>query len=72
MVVPNLLVSFLGLMTSMWYCAFSLGQLIKIIRETQMELVVDSLIDFSMGKDDELRDISGLGRTSRSLAHLII
>jgi len=38
-----------------------LGQLIKIIRETQMELVVDSLINFSMGKDDELRDISGLG-----------
>ncbi|OAX40483.1 TIP120-domain-containing protein [Rhizopogon vinicolor AM-OR11-026] len=37
-----------------------LGQLIKIIRETQMELVVDSLITFSMGKDDELRDISGL------------
>ncbi|KAG2142690.1 armadillo-type protein [Suillus cothurnatus] len=37
-----------------------LGQLIKIIRETQMELVVDSLINFSVGKDDELRDISGL------------
>jgi hypothetical protein len=26
-----------------------------------MELVVDKLIDFSGGKDDELRDISGLG-----------
>ncbi|KAH7922400.1 ARM repeat-containing protein [Leucogyrophana mollusca] len=37
-----------------------LGQLIKIIRETQMDLVVDSLINFSVGKDDELRDISGL------------
>ncbi|KAH7907426.1 armadillo-type protein [Hygrophoropsis aurantiaca] len=37
-----------------------LGQLIKIIREPQMDLVVDSLIDFSAGKDDELRDISGL------------
>jgi hypothetical protein len=26
-----------------------------------MELVVDKLIDFSGGKDKELRDISGLG-----------
>lgn len=39
----------------------SLGQLIKIIREPQMEVVVDRLIDFSAGKDDELRDISSLG-----------
>ncbi|KAH9911655.1 TIP120-domain-containing protein [Fomitopsis serialis] len=39
-----------------------LGQLIKIIRESQMEYVVDRLIDFSSGKDDELRDISSLGR----------
>ncbi|KAI0358837.1 ARM repeat-containing protein [Trametes cingulata] len=37
-----------------------LGQLIKIIRESQMEYVVDKLIDFSAGKDEELRDISGL------------
>ncbi|PCH33074.1 ARM repeat-containing protein [Wolfiporia cocos MD-104 SS10] len=37
-----------------------LGQLIKIIRESQMEYVVDRLIDFSSGKDEELRDISGL------------
>ncbi|TBU30790.1 TIP120-domain-containing protein [Dichomitus squalens] len=37
-----------------------LGQLIKIIRESQMEFVVDKLIDFSAGKDEELRDISGL------------
>ncbi|KZT68798.1 TIP120-domain-containing protein [Daedalea quercina L-15889] len=36
------------------------GQLIKIIRESQMEYVVDRLIDFSSGKDDELRDISSL------------
>ncbi|OBZ78570.1 Cullin-associated NEDD8-dissociated protein 1 [Grifola frondosa] len=35
-------------------------QLIKIIRESQMEYVVDKLIDFSAGKDEELRDISGL------------
>lgn len=39
----------------------SLGQLIKIIRENQMDFVVDKLIDFSASKDDELRDISGLG-----------
>jgi hypothetical protein len=69
---PNLLVSLLGLMTSMWYCAFSLGQLIKIFRETQMELVVDGLTNFSVGKDNELRVISSLGGISRSLAHLTI
>ena len=39
----------------------SLGQLIKILRQTQMELVVDKLIEFSGGKDEELRDISALG-----------
>jgi len=32
----------------------SLGQLIKIIRQPQMETVVDKLIDFSGGKDEEL------------------
>lgn len=37
-----------------------LGQLIKILRQTQMEVVVDRLIDFSGGKDEELRDISAL------------
>ncbi|KAF9016837.1 ARM repeat-containing protein [Hymenopellis radicata] len=37
-----------------------LGQLIKIIREPLMESVVDKLIEFSGGKDDELRDISAL------------
>ncbi|KAJ7211033.1 armadillo-type protein [Mycena haematopus] len=37
-----------------------LGQLIKIIRQSQMETVVDKLIDFSGGQDEELRDISGL------------
>lgn len=37
-----------------------LGQLIKIIRETQMVMVVDRLIDFSSSQDEELRDISGL------------
>lgn len=38
-----------------------LGQLIKIIREPQMVMVVDKLIDFSSSKDEELRDIAGLG-----------
>jgi len=28
-----------------------------------MELVVDKLIEFSGGKDEELRDISGLGES---------
>lgn len=37
-----------------------LGQLIKILRQPQMEIVVDKLIDFSGGKDEELRDISAL------------
>ncbi|KZV77591.1 TIP120-domain-containing protein [Peniophora sp. CONT] len=37
-----------------------LGQLIKIIRETHMEIVVDKLIAFFSSKEDELRDISGL------------
>lgn len=39
----------------------SIGQMIKIIRESHMEFVVDKLIDFSAGKDEELRDISALG-----------
>jgi len=42
-------------------CPSSLGQLIKIIRQTQMETVVDKLIVFSVGSDEELRDISALG-----------
>ncbi|KAK7468323.1 hypothetical protein VKT23_002837 [Stygiomarasmius scandens] len=37
-----------------------LAQLIKILRPGQMEIVVDKLIDFSGGKDEELRDISAL------------
>ena len=35
-----------------------------------MELVVDKLIDFSGGKDEELRDISGLGVFSMSIYHM--
>ncbi|TFY80959.1 hypothetical protein EWM64_g3046 [Hericium alpestre] len=37
-----------------------ISELVKIIRESQMELVVDKLIDFSASKDEELREISGL------------
>jgi hypothetical protein len=48
----------------------SLGQLIKIIREVQMDFVVDKLIDFSASKDDELRDISGLGEPSITMSSL--
>lgn len=48
---------------------FSLGQLIKIIRESQMDFVVDKLIDFSSNKDEELRDISSLGSTFRLLVY---
>lgn len=44
----------------------SLGQLIKIIRESQMELVVDKLTEFSSSTDEELRDISGLGMSRPS------
>jgi hypothetical protein len=39
----------------------SLGALIKIVRESQMELIVSKLIDFSGSKDEEIRDIAGLG-----------
>jgi hypothetical protein len=39
----------------------SLGQLIKIINDNQMNYVVDQLIEFLGGKEDELRDIAGLG-----------
>lgn len=45
----------------------SLGQLIKILRQSQMEVVVDKLIDFSGGKDEELRDISALGAKPTTL-----
>jgi len=48
---------------------YSLGQLIKIIRETQMKYVVDRLIESLASKDEELRDISGLGPAT--LSHLL-
>lgn len=54
---------FCGLYVCLMY-AYSLGQLIKIIRETHMEIVVDKLIAFFSSKEDELRDISGLGTRS--------
>lgn len=39
----------------------SLGVLIKIVRESQMEVIIGKLIEFSGSKDEELRDIAGLG-----------
>lgn len=39
----------------------SLGQLIKVIRENNLSIVVDKLIEFSSGKEEELRDVAGLG-----------
>ena len=50
----------------------SLGQLIKIIRESQMDFVVDKLIDFSSNKDEELRDISSLGSRFYLVAYLFL
>ena len=40
---------------------YSLGQLIKIIREPQMVFVVDKLIELFSEGEDESRDIAGLG-----------
>ncbi|KAG8745439.1 hypothetical protein FRC10_007982 [Ceratobasidium sp. 414] len=37
-----------------------LGQLIKVVRPAQMDSTIDQLIEYSGGKDDELRDIAGL------------
>ncbi|KAG8864313.1 hypothetical protein FRB96_006134 [Tulasnella sp. 330] len=37
-----------------------LGQLIKVIRENNLTIVVDKLIQFSSGKEEELRDVAGL------------
>jgi hypothetical protein len=39
----------------------SLGQLVKVIKEYQMNAVVESLIDYIGGDDTELRDVAGLG-----------
>lgn len=41
----------------------SLGQLVKIIREAHLSSVIDNLVLFIGGKDDELRDIAGLGES---------
>ncbi|KAF8680510.1 TATA-binding protein interacting (TIP20) [Rhizoctonia solani] len=49
--------------------AVNLGQLIKVVRPAQMDSTIDQLIEYSGGKDDELRDIAGLG-TSPLSAHL--
>ena len=65
--LSNIMISFLHVLNT-----FSLGQLIKIIRESQMDFVVDKLIDFSSNKDEELRDISSLGATFRLVTYLFL
>jgi cullin-associated NEDD8-dissociated protein 1 len=39
----------------------SLGQLIKVINDNQMNYVIDELITYLSNKEDEIRDIAGLG-----------
>jgi cullin-associated NEDD8-dissociated protein 1 len=40
---------------------FSLGVLTKVVRESQMEQIMDKLIDLSGEDNEETRDIAGLG-----------
>lgn len=40
----------------------SLGVLIKVVRETQMEYIIQKLVQLSGSKEGELRDIAGLGK----------
>jgi hypothetical protein len=42
------------------YC--SLGVLSKVVREGQMELIMDKLIELFGSDDEETRDIAGLGK----------
>lgn len=42
----------------------SLGVMVKILKERQIEFVIENLIAFSSNKDEELRDIAGLGEWS--------
>lgn len=39
----------------------SLGQLTKILRDSQQDFVMDKLIGYFSGDSDELRDVAGLG-----------
>ncbi|KAG8827763.1 hypothetical protein FRC19_000772 [Serendipita sp. 401] len=38
-----------------------LGQLTKILRDSHQDFVIEKLISLFNGKDDELRDVAGLG-----------
>jgi hypothetical protein len=40
----------------------SLGQLSKILRDSHQDYVMDKLIGFFSGQEDELRDVAGAGR----------
>ena len=39
----------------------SLGQLSKILRDSHQDYVMDKLIGFFSGQEDELRDVAGAG-----------
>jgi hypothetical protein len=39
----------------------SLGQLSKILRDSHQDFVMDKLIGFFSGQEDELRDVAGAG-----------
>ena len=40
----------------------SLGQLSKILRDSHQDYVMEKLIGFFSGQEDELRDVAGAGR----------
>ena len=42
----------------------SLGQLSKILRDSHQDYVMDKLIGFFSGQEDELRDVAGAGPLS--------
>lgn len=40
---------------------YSLGILVKKIREKQMQVIIDRLVEYISSKEEELRDIASLG-----------
>lgn len=39
----------------------SLGLLVKLVREKQMQVILDKLVEYISSKEEELRDIASLG-----------
>lgn len=39
----------------------SLGVLVKIIKEKQLQVILDKLVEYISSKEEELRDIASLG-----------